>query len=466
MKITILWFRQDLRISDHEALIAAAAKGPVMPIYIADNSLGAASAWWVHHSLTSLNESLANKLNFYQGAPLEILKNIVNNYDVEAIYWHRCYEPARIKEDSAIKEYFKNTALECKSFNGSLLWEPWQIKKPDQSYYKVFTYFYRHGCLKHQEPKHPLAPPANLALVKDEHNQTTLADLLLLKGSWHEKFTGLWQIGEKAALSTLHNFVDHHLRGYKEQRNMPAKPSCSRLSPHLHFGEVSPNQVWYCAKYSAAAEEFAGDVDHFLSEIGWREFSYYLLYHFPELEHENFQSKFNNYPWERNAQLLTLWQQGKTGYPIVDAGMRELWQTGYMHNRVRMIVASFLIKNLNIHWHDGRDWFFDCLLDADLANNSASWQWVAGCGADAAPYYRIFNPVIQGEKFDPEGLYTKKFLPELKRLPNKYLFKPWLAPAEELLKANVLLGKNYPLPIVDLNDSRNRAMELFRSISA
>ena len=275
----------------------------------------------------------------------------------------------------------------------------------------------------------------------------------------------VWNIGEKAAHSKLDYFIEYKLDSYKTNRDVPKLSHTSMLSAHLHFGEISPIQVWEAVNTTGKLNTKSdSDLEHFLSELIWREFSIYLLYHFENLHKDNFVKKFDNFPWQTNNKLLKAWQQGKTGYPIIDACMRELWQTGYMHNRVRMIVASFLVKNLNIHWHKGRDWFWDCLVDADLANNSASWQWVAGCGADAAPYFRIFNPITQGEKFDKDGEYTKKYLPELKHLPAKYLFKPWQAPDNILKAAKVNLGKDYPLPIVDLPTTREHALRAYEEL--
>jgi len=256
-------------------------------------------------------------------------------------------------------------------------------------------------------------------------------------------------------------FLDEGLSLYKDGRNLPAMPYVSRLSPHLHFGEVSPNQLWYAVKNIGDNKH----VDHFCSELGWREFSYSQLYHNHDLPTKNLQSKFDTFPWVENKILLEAWKKGKTGVPMVDAGMRELWQTGYMHNRVRMIVGSFLVKNLRLHWHHGALWFWDTLVDADLANNSASWQWIAGCGADSAPYFRIFNPVIQGQKFDADGSYVRKYIPEIALLPDKYLFSPWDAPESVLKEAGIDLGKSYPAPIVDLKQSRDAALKAFQSLS-
>jgi deoxyribodipyrimidine photo-lyase len=284
---------------------------------------------------------------------------------------------------------------------------------------------------------------------------------LLPDHEWGAKMTSHWQIGEAAAMTRLGDFVDGGLKGYKDGRNFPARPNTSRLSAHLHWGEISPNMAWYAAVEKRDQAGFDNDIDVFLSELGWREFSHSLLYHFPQLPRQNLQSKFDSFPWRSDDNALRAWQQGKTGYPIVDAGMRELWETGYMHNRVRMIVGSFLVKNLLLHWHHGEAWFWDCLVDADLANNSAGWQWIAGCGADAAPYFRVFNPITQGTKFDADGSYTRRFVPELAGLPNKYLFNPWDAPALELQAAGITLGKHYPHPIVDVKQSREAALAAF-----
>ena len=466
MKKIIHWFRQDLRLSDNPALNAAAEAGAVLPIYILDDSsakkyqMGAASRWWLHHSLTALNEALKGQFHIYRGDANTIIQNLVDEHSIEAVYWNRCYEPWRIQRDKKIKAALQQQNVQVRSFNGSLLWEPWEVLKKDNTHYKVFTPFYRKGCLNAPAPRKPLKKPA-IKYAKGKFNSLALAELALLPQiNWDEGFKKHWQPGEARAQKKLKEFIDHGLKDYKEGRNFPAKTNVSRLSPHLHFGEISPNQFWYDAQQMP----YPSDKDCLMSELGWREFSYSLLYDFPKLPSHNWQEKFNAFPWNKKNKLLHAWQQGKTGYPIVDAGMRELWQTGYMHNRVRMIVGSFLVKNLMIHWHCGRDWFWDCLLDADLASNSASWQWIAGCGADAAPYFRIFNPITQGEKFDPQGEYTRKYVPEIALLPDKYLYKPWEAPAEILHAAKIELGKHYPKPIVDIPESRERALSAYKLI--
>lgn len=465
-KVAIHWFRQDLRLSDNPALSKAAEHDAVLPIYILDDdnagryAMGGASRWWLHHSLSSLNASLAGQLAIYKGDPQTIFEDILRRFDVEAVYWNRCYEPWRMQRDTLIKERLKAHGVEVTSYNGSLLWEPWHIQKPDGTPYKVFTPFYRKGCLKSVEPRSPLPSPQTIRCVEDSAQEGVDALALLPEIPWHEQLAPHWHIGEQGARERFDAFIEEGLFAYKDERNFPAKPGVSRLSPYLHFGEISPNQLWYTVRGIGDDKH----IEHFCSELGWREFSYSQLYYNPELPRENLQPKFDAFPWVTNNDHLLAWQKGQTGIPLVDAGMRELWQTGYMHNRVRMVVGSFLVKNLRLHWLHGERWFWDTLTDADLANNSASWQWVAGCGADAAPYFRIFNPVMQGQKFDPDGDYIRQYVPEISALPNKFLFAPWEAPELVLQAANVELGKHYPHPIVDLKQSRESALMAFESL--
>ena len=465
-KIAIHWFRQDLRLNDNKSLFEASKHKNVLPIYILDDCnskefrIGSASRLWLHYSLKSLNKSLDGKLSIYSGNPEDILKDISNRYKVEAIYWNRCYEPWRIKRDSEIKTNLKKRGIVVDTFNSSLLWEPWSIKKDDGTPYKVFTPFYRKGCLNAEKPSSPISKPKDVSFLFDQH-QIGIDKLNLLPSKgWGNKIKSFWDIGEEAAHKRFDQFIEEGLSSYKEGRNVPSKPYVSRLSPHLHFGEISSNQLWYSVR-SIGDDK---NIEHFCSELGWREFSYSQLFHNPELPKKNLQSKFDAFPWNEDESLLTAWKKGNTGIPMVDAGMRELWQTGYMHNRVRMIVGSFLVKNLRLHWHHGERWFWDTLFDADLANNSASWQWIAGCGADAAPYFRIFNPVMQGQKFDPNGEYVRQYIPEISTLPNKYLFNPWEASDEILKKASIKLGSTYPFPIVDLKESRELALLAFQSL--
>lgn len=466
-KKIIYWFRQDLRLADNPALTAAAKEGKILPIYILDdknagvNKMGAASRVWLHYSLAKLKKSLDSKLFFYQGDAAQIIENLCEEHKIAAIYWNRCYEPWRMQRDAKIKEKFSEKNIEVRTFNGSLLWEPWQVKKEDGSPYQVFTPFYRKGCLQLNPPRHPLEPVKDLDLFTDAAHNCSLEGLKLLpKRQWHQELVKYCHIGEEQAKNRLDEFLEEAINHYKDGRNFPAKPYVSRLSANLHFGEISPNQLWYAAR----EQKQDRNIDHFCSELGWREFSYSQLYFNHDLPKKNLQSKFDQFPWRQDQKKLEAWQKGKTGIPMVDAGMRQLWQTGYVHNRVRMIVGSFLVKNLRLDWRQGEAWFWDCLVDADLANNSASWQWIAGCGADAAPYFRIFNPVLQGKKFDPEGEYIKEFVPELSKLPKKYLFAPWEASEKTLKEYDVVLGKNYPKPIIDLKESRDEALSAFKSL--
>lgn len=474
MSACIVWFRQDLRLSDNPALQEAARSGlPIIPVFILDDENagswkhGGASRWWLHHSLTALDKSLKETLVVRKGRADEILPKLVKEFDASAVYWNRCYEPWRISRDKAIKERLTESGILAESFNASLLWEPWQVLKEDKTPYKVFTPYFRRGCRNAGDPPEPHKKPAKLNL-KERSGDLKLSALHLLPEKpfprWDKKMESYWKIGEAGALARLKDFLDDGLKGYKEGRNHPIRPNVSRLSPYLHFGEISPRQVWHESQSHALIHKYETDLDTFHSELGWREFSHSLLYHFPWLPDDPLQERFKAFPWaDDNADYLARWQQGQTGYPIVDAGMRELWETGYMHNRVRMIVGSFLVKHLRLHWHHGEKWFWDCLVDADLANNSASWQWIAGCGADAAPYFRVFNPVTQGEKFDTKGEYVRRWCPELSKLPDSLVHKPWEAPPLLLKEAGITLGKTYPKPIVDHKAARDAALAAFKA---
>ena len=470
--VAIAWFRQDLRISDNPALNAAAAAGEVLPIYILDDvnaaewAMGAASRAWLHHSLNTLNIALGGRLRVFRGDAREIITQLVASLPVAGVFWNRCYEPWRIKRDAQIKADLNTGDMQTRSFNAALLWEPWDISKKDGTPYRVFTPYYQKGCLSSPPPRQPLAPAgqirwSNLAV----DNSLSIDELELLPSAdWHESLCSQWQIGEIAAAQKFDTFWQNTLTDYKRGRDYPALDATSRLSPHLHFGEISPHQIWHRIDHSSMHDHGDGPA-HFLREIAWREFSYHLLYHFPQLPQQNFNRKFDGFQWLDQPVGLQAWCEGRTGFPIVDAGMRELWQTGYMHNRVRMIVASFLIKNMLVHWRTGENWFWDCLVDADLASNAASWQWCAGSGADAAPYFRIFNPVLQSEKFDPEGEYLLRYCPELSGLPARYRHKPWEASEELLQAAGIKLGEDYPLPLLDLKTTRERALERFKALA-
>lgn len=463
MSLSIVWFRQDLRLKDNPALTTACKSAKVLPIYILDDEtagqyrMGAASRWWLHHSLQALDHSLGNALNVYSGDAATIIADLCQRFTVDSVYWNRCYEPHHIAQSKLIKTQLSSLGINAISINGSLINEPWSVSKKDGTPYKIFTPYHREAC-KVDPPITLLPAPSLAGKATVDPQSISLETLSLLPEiKWDADFYNHWTPGEEGALSALHDFLADGINNYKEGRDRPALKSFSKLSPHLHFGDISPQQI-INAMLSVEDDQ---NSEHFNKEVRWREFSYYLLFHFPGLPDQNLKPNFDKFPWQNNPIWLKRWQQGLTGYPLVDAGMRELWQTGYMHNRVRMVTASFLIKNLLVDWRLGASWFWDCLVDADLASNSASWQWVAGCGTDAAPYFRVFNPVTQGEKFDGKGGYTKRFLPELKDLPDKYLYRPWEAPPEVLRKTNVILGDNYPHPIVQIKESRLKALEAY-----
>lgn len=470
----IVWFRQDLRLADNPALIEAVKSGaPLIPVYILDDQnagpwkMGGASRWWLHYSLQSLAESLSGHLFCYKGDAKEVIADLVKSTKASAVYWNRCYEPWRMSRDTHIKTVLEEKDVEVKSFNGSLLFEPWTVKKDDGTPYKVFTPYFRRVCMNAGQPAAPLPAPKKFNFAEKPAKALSIDALKLLpvkpEPRWDKQLEPHWVIGEKGAKKRFAHFLDEGLKGYKEGRNNPAEDYVSRMSPYLHFGEISPRTLWHAVRERMVADHAETDGDHFLSELGWREFSYSLLYYNHDLPSEPLQTRFNAFPWHKDDKALLAWQRGMTGYPIVDAGMRELWQTGYMHNRVRMIVGSFLVKDLLLHWSEGEKWFWDCLVDADLANNAASWQWIAGCGADAAPYFRVFNPTGQGEKFDPKGIYVRQYCPELAKLPDDLIHRPWEAPPLILQQAGVTLGKTYPKPIVDHKLAREKALAAFQA---
>lgn len=459
----IVWFRRDLRLYDNPALTCS-AKFPIIPLFIWDESdplsPGGASKWWLHKSLLSLQKSLnayGLKLILRRGDPLEILKDIITSHKVAGLFWNRCYEPHAIKRDKAIKECFKYQ-IKCQSFNASLLIEPWALNTQAGTPYKIFTPYWN-SLRAIDSFSAPVAIPKCLKGYEEPIFSENLDSWKLhpQEPDWSKGLEEEWMPGEEGAQKRLSFFLDNTLQGYKKDRDFPDINSTSKLSPHLHWGEISPQQVWHSI-WSHSLGEPNVDGWSFLSELGWREFSYHLLYYFPDLPQEPFRKCFNHFPWSRDKNMLQKWQRGMTGYPIVDAGMRQLWHTGWMHNRVRMIAASFLVKDLLLPWQEGAAWFLDTLVDADLANNSANWQWVAGCGTDAAPYFRIFNPVTQGQKFDSQGKYVRHWVPELAHLPNKYIHNPWEAPPNILKSTGIKLGDTYPFPLVDHAKARQHAL--------
>ena len=463
-KFTIHWFRSDLRLADNPSFSYACKNADIIPVYIFDETNkahfppGEASLTWLWNSLILLNNSLSGKLLIFKGNPIEILLTLAMENNVTGVFWNRCYTPWEVSRDTTIKQEIRSKKIECKTFNGSLLWEPWEVLKADGTPYKVFTPYYRRGCLGTKLPRTPLTTPKKITFAENIILKQPQLPKTFNQLKWQSKILRHALIGEKNAEKKLMTFLDSGIFSYKKGRDFPSSGDVSKLAPNLHFGEISPNQICSKVKNIPSSE----NTDNFMSELAWREFSYYLLYHFPKITNQNLRSQFDRFPWIFNPKGLNAWKLGKTGVPMVDAGMRELWETGSMHNRLRMIVGSFLVKNLLIDWRSGARWFWDCLFDADLASNTAGWQWIAGSGADAAPYYRIFNPVLQGKKFDPEGKYIKKYIPELRKLDLKYLFAPWEAPPSILSKAGVIMGKTYPYPIVNLSTSRKTALEAFK----
>lgn len=468
MSTALVWFRRDLRLADNPAWSAACAGHvQVLPVFIQAEgndpwSAGAASRWWLHHSLAALDKDLRHAgggLQLCRGEPLEVLRKLVAQTGASAVYWNRLLEPATIERDAHIRRALQDDGLVVHSHNAALWCEPWRIATQQGLPYKVFTPYW--GNLRAQlQPTEPLpaprvpgwrAPPGGLAL----------ADLELLpRIDWAGGLADSWQPGEAGAHELLEIFADDAVADYAHARDLPARHGTSRLSPHLHFGEISPRQIHFELDRRARATDAKRrpDIEPYLRELGWREFAHHLLYHFPHTPTDNFNPRFKDFSWAAaDHALLGRWQRGRTGIPLVDAGMRELWHTGWMHNRVRMIVASFLTKNLRQHWHHGARWFWDTLVDADLANNTLGWQWVAGCGADAAPYFRIFNPVTQAKKFDPEGTYLRRWLPELAEAPLALLHEPWK-------DAALLQRSGYPSPMVDLGRSRQRALDAYGAL--
>ena len=470
----ILWFRKDLRMADNRALAAAKDHGgPVIPVYIREENggttgaLGGAQEWWLHHSLEALSTALdkaGSRLILLSGKAETVLQKLLDDTGAGTIFWNRRYDPQGMDIDSDIKKNFRDAGLEVESFAGHLLHEPSKLKTKTGGPYRVYTPFWR-ALEAGDEPAEPIAAPKKLPAPSNWPKSEALKDWKLLptKPNWAKDFADIWTPGEAGAAENLENFIDGALKGYEEGRDFPAKPATSMLSPHLALGEISPAQVWHATR-GLSRTIAPNDLSRFRKEIVWREFCYHLLFHFPKLDEKNWNDSFDAFSWNTDHAKFTAWTKGMTGYPIVDAGMRQLWKHGVMHNRVRMITASFLIKHLLIDWRDGEKWFRDTLVDADPASNAANWQWVAGSGADASPFFRIFNPILQGEKFDPDGAYVKTFVPELARLDKKFIHKPFDAPKDALRNAGIELGKTYPKPLVNHSDARQRALETYSDI--
>ena len=477
----ICWFRTDLRLADNPALAAAvASKRDVICVFVLETDselrpIGGATRWWLHHSLKALAaeiEAAGATLSLFEGRSSEIIPKLCKSVDAGMIVWTRRYGEAERTLDGELKRCLQQDGLDVQSFNGHLLYEPWEVKTGSGGPFKVFTPFWKAAKALHPPVKPHRAPSTIKGFNpgKDLAGTSTLDALKLLptKPDWAGGMRESWVPGEAGAHKNLKRFLSQAIGGYANNRNRPSGASTSSLSPHLKFGELSPRQIWQGVVEAARTNDLdatEADIDRFLTEIGWRDFSYHLLYQFPKLATDHFQKRFDAFPWRRDQADLHAWQRGRTGYPIVDAAMSQLWHTGWMHNRMRMVAASFLSKHLLIDWREGEAWFWDTLVDADPASNSASWQWVAGSGADAAPFFRIFNPVTQGEKFDTQGDYVRTYVPELAKLPPKFIHKPWLAPPNILETAGVTLGGNYPKPIVAHDVARKRALAAFASIA-
>jgi len=465
---TIVWFRRDLRLADHAPLAAALARGgPIVPVYVHDDddpwAPGAASRVWLHHSLAALAQNLAargNPLVLRRGPTAAVLDELVRETGADAIAFNRRHEPQARAREAALAARL-GARIDLLASDDGLLVAPARLATGDGQPYRVFTPFWKrlraaYASRPPQRAPRRLPPPLRAVV-----GQPLAALELLPRIRWDVALVEPWTIGEAGAQRRLEGFVAEDVEEYAALRDLPGADGVSRLSPHLHFGEISPRQAWHAVEAHAAAGGRLGVSDralNWLRQLAWREFAQHLLHHYPATPDAPLREEFAHFPWRDDAAALACWQRGATGYPIVDAGMRELWQTGWMHNRVRMIVASFLTKDLGLHWRAGARWFWDTLVDADLGNNTLGWQWTAGCGADAAPYFRVFNPVLQSAKFDPQGEYLRRWLPELARLPTTALHAPWQAPPLVLAEAGVRLGVDYPAPIVDHAKARTEAL--------
>ncbi len=476
----LIWFRGDLRLDDNPALNFANDIGyELLPVYVhapheeGEWAPGGASRWWLHHSLDSLAtsiESSGGKLLVRKSeSTLHELRELIEVHQISAVFWNRRYELSFRERDEEIKKSLTALGLEVKSFNSHLLWEPWEVSTGESKPYQVFTPFWN-KVSSFDAPPLARSPDKKVKWLAPLTASCDMTELKLLPElPWARSFPDHFRPGEEGARESLDKFVAVAAASYQSARDIPAQAGTSRLSPHLHFGEISVRRVWHEVQelLSKTREtKVRESLKTYLKEIAWREFAYHLLFHFPQTSNQPLRDAFRNFPWEESPEQLRAWQQGRTGYPIVDAGLRELWTTGYMHNRVRMIVASFLVKDLRISWLEGAKWFWDTLVDADLASNTLGWQWAGGCGADAAPYFRVFNPTLQGEKFDTDGDYVKRWIPELKNLPDKWIHKPWDAPPLVLSAAGVQLGKDYPHPIVDHKQARDAALAAFSKMKS
>ena len=472
IKPVILWFRRDLRLQDNLALNHAAETGqPILPVYILDEHgerpMGGASRWWLDKSLRALDAALrarGSRLILRRGDALTQLQALIDETEADAVFMNRLFEPEAFERDAEIAHVLKADGVECRGFNGALLCRPGAVLNGSGQPYKVFTPFLKTLLATAEAPPHSAGPRLIRTPETVESEDLNTWSLHPRRPDWSTGFD--WTPGEDGASDALSVFVATGLKAYAKDRDFPNRPASSRLSPHLHWGEISPWRAIAGARRAADDGKVSpGEAEKFVAEIGWREFSAHLLHQFPYIAERAFRPEYDAMPWRDDPAGLEAWQKGLTGYPLVDAGMRQLWTTGWMHNRVRMVVASFLIKHLLIDWREGEAWFWDTLVDADRASNAQNWQWVAGSGADAAPYFRIFNPIAQGEKFDGDGAYVRRWVPELRRLSDRWLQSPWTAPAEVLRNAGVVLGRDYPKPIVEHEKGRARALEALKTVS-
>lgn len=479
VKRVIVWFEQDLRLTDNPALNAAAKSGqPLLPLFVLDESphdpwpLGGASRWWLHHSLVGLQAQLAARslpLVIRRGDAATILPDLVKETHATGVFKARRFDAYGRARDDALASHLAELGAPLHRFGGTTLFDPDSIATGSGDRFRVFSPFWRNAT-KSFEPHRPVPAPDTLTVPSSVPATLPMEALELLpKIDWAGGLAATWVPGVDAARSRLAAVVDEVLPEYAHGRDRPDVEGTSRLSPHLHWGEISPREVWHtvrAAQTRAGGNGFNRQAESFLRELGWREFSHYLLFHYPNLPDTPLNDRFESFRWNANADALKAWQRGETGYPIVDAGMRQLWETGWMHNRVRMVTASFLVKHLLHPWQEGARWFWDTLVDADLANNSASWQWVTGCGVDSAPFFRVFNPVMQGERHDPDGEFVRRYVPELAQLPSMFIHKPWMAPALVLRDAGITLGTTYPMPVIDHTSGRNRALAAFHEVQA
>ncbi|MGE9291069.1 MAG: cryptochrome/photolyase family protein [Puniceicoccales bacterium] len=468
----IVWFRKDLRIRDNAALAAAMAEDrPILPVFIweereeGDWSPGSASRLFLQEALASLGKDLRShglKLILRSGRSQEVLASLLEETGAEGVYWNRRYTPFALRVDAEVKKWLREQNRVAESFNASLLFEPWTLSTQQGKPYQVFTPYWK-SARRVERPEPVKVDLRKLKLPGSFPKSETLDALGLVPDHpWVDKVSQYWEVGEQAALDRLREFLRQDVEDYREARDIPSVRGTSKLSGYLHWGLIGPRQIWQ-ELIEAGKEESAGG-QCFLAEIGWREFAYHVLYHFPDTPDRPLREKYEDFPWEEKSEVLELWRKGRTGYPIVDAGMRQLWEEGWMHNRVRMIVGSFLVKHLLHSWSHGARWFWDCLVDADLASNTLGWQWSGGCGADAAPYFRVFNPMTQGEKFDPEGEYVRRYVPELANLPASVIHQPWEASDRVLREAGVRLGHDYPRPMIDHRQGRERALKAFEKV--